>query len=121
MNQEVINLADKFHKITEHYTPKVVAQMNNYHFKLAKIQGEFVWHSHADTDEMFMVVEGELEIALRDKLITLKKGEMYVVPAGVEHKPNAKEECQIMLIEPAGTVNTGDQGGDMTKPHDEWI
>lgn len=120
MNQ-VINLQEKLTKIHEHYTPKIVAQMNDYHFKLAKIKGEFVWHSHEDTDEVFMVVQGQLEIALRDKTVILHPGELYVVPKGVEHKPNAVEECHIMLVEPAGTLNTGGDVNEMTKPADDWI
>ena len=121
MNYTVINFQEKLTKFTEHWQPKIIAQMNDYHFKLTKLQGEFVWHSHAETDETFIVLEGELGIDFRDGPVILKKGEMIVIPKDVEHKPWAKEECHIMLIEPAGTLNTGDAGGDMTVAAPEWI
>jgi mannose-6-phosphate isomerase-like protein (cupin superfamily) len=95
--------------------------MNDYQFKLAKVEGEFVWHSHDDTDETFIVIDGELTIEFRDRHVVLKKGEMVVVPRGVEHKPSAENECQIMLIEPKGVVNTGDSGGELTAANDVWI
>jgi mannose-6-phosphate isomerase-like protein (cupin superfamily) len=95
--------------------------MNDYQFKLAKVEGEFVWHSHDDTDETFIVIDGELTIEFRDRLVVLKKGEMVVVPRSVEHKPSAEDECQIMLIEPKGVVNTGDSGGELTAENDVWI
>lgn len=114
MKEEAINFKKKFGLFNEQWSPKIIAQMNDYHFKLAKIQGEFVWHSHAETDETFIVVAGEMVIALRDGDVTLKEGEMYIVPKGVEHKPVADEECHILLIEPVGTVNTGDAGGEKT-------
>ena len=116
-----INFDSKFNKFTEHWSPKIIAQMNDYHFKLAKIQGEFVWHKHDSTDEVFIVLDGELGIAFRDGMVNLSRGEMVVVPKGVEHKPIANEECKIMIIEPAGTVNTGDAGGDMTVEELHWI
>ena len=103
---EVINLKEKLTLIQEHWSPKIIAQLNDYHFKLAKVDGEFVWHSHPETDEVFFVVAGELEIALRNKSLMLKEGEVVVIPKGVEHKPIAKKECHILLVEPAGTVNT---------------
>lgn len=120
LNQTTINLKQKLTLITEHWSPKIIAQMNDYHFKLAKVQGEFVWHSHADTDEVFIVLEGSLEIEMRAGVVTLNKGEMFVVPQGLEHKPVAKDECHIMMVEPAGTVNTGDAGGELTAA-EEWI
>ena len=95
--------------------------MNDYHFKLAKVQGEFVWHDHPETDEVFLVVKGSLEIHFRDGKVALNEGEMYVVPKGVEHKPVADEECHILLVEPAGTVNTGDVLDEKTAPNDIWI
>ncbi len=95
--------------------------MNDYQFKLAKVQGEFVWHSHDDTDETFIVIDGELTIEFRDKTIHLKKGEMVVVPKGVEHKPKAESECQIMLIEPKGVVNTGDVDNELTSENNVCI
>ena len=117
---EAINFQDKLSRFTDHWAPKVVAQMNDYQLKLVKIQGEFVWHSHADTDEVFIVLDGELTIHLRDGDVTLRPGEMYVVPRGVEHKPEAKLECRMMLVEPAGTPNTGDAGGARTA-EPSWI
>jgi len=116
-----INLKGKLEKFSEHWSPKVIAQMNDYHFKLAKIEGEFVWHDHPETDEMFLVVKGQLEIYLRDGVVTLNEGEMYVVPKGVEHKPVAEQECHIMLVEPAGTVNTGNVVNEKTAANDVWI
>ena len=121
MNHQPINLQDKFSKFSETWSPKIIAQMNDYHFKLAKVQGEFVWHDHPETDEMFLVVMGQLEIHLQDGIVTLNEGEMYVVPRGVEHKPIADKECHILLIEPAGTVNTGDVVDEKTAPNDVWI
>jgi len=121
MNRQPINLQDKLSKFSEHWSPKIIAQMNDYHFKLAKVQGEFVWHDHPETDEVFLVIKGRLEIHLRDSIVTLNEGEMYVVPKGVEHKPVAEQECHIMLIEPAGTVNTGDVIDEKTVPNDVWI
>ena len=116
-----INLRDKFGRISEHWQPRVVAEMNDYQFKLAKIQGEFVWHKHDDTDEVFIVVDGRMKLEFRDGKVELNAGEMYVVPRGVEHKPIAENECAIMLVEPRGTVNTGDAGGERTAPNDVWI
>ena len=95
--------------------------MNDYDFKLVKLEGEFVWHSHPETDEVFMVLAGELDIEFRRQTVHLKEGELFVVPKGVEHKPVAKTECHVLLVEPAGTVNTGDAGGDRTAPNDAWV
>ena len=109
MSQEAVHLASKLKQITEHWSPRVVAELNDYQFKLAKLQGTFVWHSHADTDEAFLVLEGSLRIELRDGQVELGPGELYVVPRGVEHRPGAVgEECHVILLEPATTVNTGD-------------
>ena len=116
-----INIAKKFNKIPDLWKPRVIAEMNNYQFKLAKVKDEFIWHSHDDTDEEFLVVEGLLVIYFRTHEIELRKGEMYVVPKGVEHKPYAKEECQIMLIEPKGVVNTGSKRNQFTADNDVWI
>ena len=95
--------------------------MNDYQFKLAKVKGEFVWHIHEDTDETFIILDGELTIEFRDRTLTLSKGEMIVVPKGVEHKPAAETECRIMIIEPKGITNTGDAGGSLTAENDVWI
>lgn len=120
MNKPV-NFQEKLYLISTHWTPKIVAQMNDYHFKLAKLQGEFVWHDHSETDEVFIILDGSLEIHFRDGVSTLHSGEMLVIPRGVEHKPFAAQECSVLLVEPAGTVNTGDSGGDLTAPSDAWI
>jgi mannose-6-phosphate isomerase-like protein (cupin superfamily) len=118
---EVVNLTNKFSLISEHWNPKIIAQLNDYHLKIAKIEGDFVWHSHPETDEMFLVVDGELTIYLRDGRLNLKPGELCVIPKGVEHKPAAKGECQILMVEPAGTLNTGDAGGELTIEDTDWI
>jgi len=116
-----INLKDKLGKFADHWAPHVVAEMNDYQFKLSKVQGEFIWHSHADTDEVFIVVDGELSIEFRDGRVDLKAGELFVVPRGVEHKPSAVAECSILLVEPRGVVNTGDAGGELTARNDVWV
>ena len=121
MGYEAINFGDKFGKFSERWSPRVVARMNDYHFKLARIEGEFVWHSHAETDEVFIVVEGEMAIEFRDGRVELKAGEMFVVPRGVEHKPVAARECRLLLVEPAGTINTGDAGGELTAADNVWV
>jgi mannose-6-phosphate isomerase-like protein (cupin superfamily) len=121
MNYQPVSIAEKFKKFSEVFQPKVIAKMNDYQFKLARVKGDFVWHSHADTDETFLVIDGEMTIEFRDGSVTLRPGDMFVVPRGKEHKPFAASECKIMLIEPAGTVNTGDAGGDLTAPNDAWI
>ena len=118
---DVVNLTKKFSLITEQWNPKIIAQLNDYHLKIAKIEGEFVWHSHPETDEMFLVVDGELNIHLRDGPLHLKPGELCIIPKGVEHKPAAVGECQILMVEPAGTPNTGDAGGEMTIEKTDWI
>ena len=121
MHSNVINLSQKLSLISEQWMPKNIAKMNDYHFKLVKVEGDFVWHSHPDTDETFIVLKGRLDIEMRNKTITLNEGDLYVVPKGVEHRPRAAEECHMMLVEPAGLVNTGDNPGERTAPNDEWI
>ena len=122
MNYTPINFQEKLSKFTEHWSPKIVAQMNDYHFKLVKAQGEFVWHDHPDTDEVFIVVKGQMEIHFRDGVVSLKEGEMFVVPKGVEHKPVVEQEVQILLVEPVGLVNTGNaDDSSLTAPNDVWI
>ncbi|QDZ25756.1 hypothetical protein A3770_18p82740 [Chloropicon primus] len=116
-----VNLREKLSKFKEHWTPKVIAEMNDYQFKVVKIQGEFVWHDHPDTDEVFLVIEGSMRIDLEDGSVELKEGEMYVVPKGVRHKPWAEAECKVLLVEPRGVVNTGGADSDLTAPNDEWI
>lgn len=121
MNYQPINLEDKLAKFKEHWSPRVVAEMNDYQFKLVKVQGEFVWHDHPDTDEVFIVLDGVLDIEFRDGKVTLKSGEMFVVPKGVEHKPVATSECKIMLVEPKGVVNTGAAESELTAEADVWV
>ncbi|HNB35679.1 MAG TPA: cupin domain-containing protein [Anaerolineales bacterium] len=122
MNYSSINLQEKLSKFTEHWSPKIIAKLNDYHLKLVKVQGEFVWHDHPDTDEVFIVLKGHLDILFRDGNVSLADGEMFVVPKGVEHKPTAEQECHILLIEPAGLVNTGSAtDSELTAPNDVWI
>lgn len=116
-----INFAEKLARIDAHWSPRVIAEMNDYQFKLVKMQGEFVWHSHASTDETFVVLDGEMAIEFRDGRVELKAGEMFVVPKGVEHRPVVVGECRALLIEPRGVVNTGDAGGTYTAAQDVWI
>ena len=116
-----INLEDKLSKFSEHWSPKVIAEMNDYQFKLVKIEGEFVWHDHPDTDEVFIVIEGTMQIEFEDRTIELSEGEMLVVPRGVRHKPYAEAECKVMLVEPRGVVNTGDTGDELTADNDVWV
>ncbi|MBN2117654.1 MAG: cupin domain-containing protein [Anaerolineales bacterium] len=121
MDYQSINLQEKLTKFSEHWSPRIIAQMNDYHFKVAKIQGEFIWHDHPETDEVFIVLKGRLEIQLREGSVVLNEGEMFVVPKGVEHKPVAAQECHILLVEPAGTVNTGEVVNERTAANDVWI
>jgi len=121
MDIQAINLANKLSLFDEYWSPRIIAQMNDYHIKLAKIQGEFIWHSHPDTDEIFIVIKGEMRIEFRDSHTKLSECDLCVVPRGIEHKPVAEDECQIMLIEPTGTVNTGDTTGERTKTEEIWI
>lgn len=116
-----INLASKYKRIKEHWSPKVVAEMNDYQFKLAKIKNDFIWHSHEDTDETFIVIEGKISIEFEDETIELSEGEMIVVPKGKKHRPHADEEAKIMLIEPKGVRNTGDIVSDLTSDDNQWI
>ena len=111
---EPVRIDEKFAAFQEHWAPKRIAQLNNYDVRIVKVQGEFVWHSHDDTDELFLVWKGRLRIELRDGDVHLGPGEMYVVPRGVEHRPVADEECELLLVEPQNVANTGDAGGEMT-------
>ena len=121
MIQKQINLKKKFGKFSDYWSPKVIAEMNSYQFKLAKVKGEFIWHQHVDTDETFFVISGKLNIELKDTTIKLNKGEMVIIPKGVEHRPYAENECKIMLIEPKGVINTGKNKGELTAKNDVWI
>ena len=109
-----INLAEKIGLLEEAYSPGIVGYLNDYKLVVVKVQGEFVWHSHEDTDDFFLVLEGRLTIQLRDSDVVLNEGELFVVPKGVEHCPKADVETHVLLIEPAGTPNTGDAGGTRT-------
>ena len=117
----VVDLADTLALFSEHWSPKVVARLNDYEIKLVKLQGEFTWHSHDDTDELFLVIDGTLTIQLRDGDVVLRNGQLYVVPRGVEHCPITNGEVSAMLIEPAGVVNTGGAGGDLTATYDDSL
>ena len=117
---EKINLKEKLSKFSDHWAPRIIAEMNDYQFKLVKIQGEFVWHDHTDTDEVFIVIEGKMEIEFKSETVELNEGEMYVVPKGVQHKPRSDSECKIMLVEPRGVVNTGNIESELTAS-DAWI
>ena len=121
MINKKINLYEKFKKFSDHWSPKVIAEMNDYQFKLAKIKGEFIWHNHKDTDEVFMVINGKMKIEFQNGAVNLSEGELYVVPAGIDHKPYSEKECLIMLIEPKGVINTGDSGGELTINEEMWI
>jgi len=121
MPSHAINFSEKFAQFSDLWSPKIIARMNDYHIKLARIQGEFIWHSHPETDEVFIVIKGSMRIHLRGEVVHLNAGEMYVVPKGIEHKPSAEQECQILLIEPAGTLNTGNAGGEMTHLEEVWV
>lgn len=121
MDYKSINFREKLAKFSEHWSPKIIAEMNDYQFKLVKIQGDFVWHDHKNTDEVFMVLAGEMTIAFQEGKVRLSSGEMFVVPKGTEHKPYAENECQILVIEPRGVVNTGETGGALTAKNDIWI
>ncbi|MCE8038849.1 cupin domain-containing protein [Halomonas desiderata] len=116
-----IDIGQKLSLVDEQWSPRVVAEMNDYQFKVVKLKGEFVWHDHPDTDETFIVIKGNLRIDFRDGAVHLAAGQMYVVPKGVEHKPYAEEEAEVMLIEPRGVLNTGNAGGERTALNDVWV
>jgi mannose-6-phosphate isomerase-like protein (cupin superfamily) len=121
MSHRAVDIAEKLSLFAEHWSPKVVARVNDYEIKVVKIKGEFVWHTHDDTDELFLVFEGELTIQLRDGDVRLRPGQLFVVPRGVEHCPIAEGEVHAMLIEPVGVVNTGDAGGSLTATYDDSL
>jgi mannose-6-phosphate isomerase-like protein (cupin superfamily) len=121
MDYEAINFEQKFGLFDERWRPKVIAEMNDYQFKIVKLKGDFVWHDHKQTDETFIVIDGTLRIDFRDGAVHVSAGEMFVVPKGVEHKPYAENEVRLMLIEPRGVLNTGHEGGERTATNDVWI
>jgi mannose-6-phosphate isomerase-like protein (cupin superfamily) len=121
MSRPIVNLKEKLSGFSDLWAPRVIAEMNDYQFKLVKLQGEFVWHSHPDTDEVFLVLDGRMAIEFRDGTVTLKAGELFVVPKGTEHKPCAETECSVLLVEPRGVVNTGRADSALTAANDVWI
>ena len=121
MRYTAVNLKRKLAQFIEHWSPKIIAEMNEIQFKLVKLQGEFVWHDHKETDEVFMVLEGTMAIEFRDGKVELSSGDLFVVPKGIEHRPTAQQECHVLLVEPRGLVNTGDAGGELTAENDVWI
>lgn len=121
MKYEPVNLERKFGLLVERWQPRVIAELNDYQFKIVRLEGDFVWHHHADTDEAFFVLEGELRIDFEDGHVDVSAGELFVVPRGVRHKPHAKREVKLMLVEPRGVPNTGEEGGERTAEPDVWI
>jgi mannose-6-phosphate isomerase-like protein (cupin superfamily) len=121
MDYRSINLAQKVALLEAPWQPRVVAEMNDYQFKVVKLEGDFIWHHHENTDETFLVLDGTLRIDFRDGAVEVCAGEMFVVPRGVEHRPCAEREVKLLLIEPRGTPNTGEEGGERTAPNDLWI
>lgn len=124
----VVNLEDKLSRLNELWSPRVVAEINDYQIKLAKLEGEFVWHRHVETDELFLCLSGSLTILFRDREVVLSEGELCVVPKGVEHKPVAANECHVLLMEPRGVVNTGNPASEdsaaaagLTAAGDQWL
>ncbi|MFC3283361.1 cupin domain-containing protein [Litchfieldella rifensis] len=121
MGYKAIDIRQKLGLLNEQWSPRVIAEMNDYQFKVVKLEGDFVWHDHPETDEVFLVIKGNLRIDFRDGAVNLAAGEMFVVPKGVEHKPFAEQEAEVMLIEPRGVLNTGQAGGERTAENDVWI
>ncbi len=120
-DRKAINFSEKLERISDLWQPRVIAEMNDYQFKLVRIEGDFVWHDHPETDETFIVLEGVLRIDFRDGAVQIGPGEMFVVPKGVEHKPFAENEVRLLLIEPRGVLNTGHAGGNRTAQNDRWV
>lgn len=118
---EKINIKSKLKTFSDLWSPKVIAEMNDYQLKLVKIKDDFIWHSHEDTDEVFIVLEGSMHIEFNDEIVKLSEGELLVVPKGTKHRPFAHEEATIMLVEPRGVINTGDTNSDLTAKNDQWI
>ena len=116
-----VDFADKFALFNDQWSPRVIAEMNDYQFKLVRLQGDFVWHQHDDTDEVFIVLEGEIEIDFEEGSVRLYAGQMLVVPKGVRHCPRARDEAKVLLVEPRGVVNTGDAESDLIANNDQWI
>lgn len=121
MNAQPIDLAAKLAMVPEPWSPRVIAELNDYQFKVVKLRGDFVWHTHDDTDEAFIVVAGEMQVGFRDREVTVRAGQLIVIPRGTEHITRAASECQALIIEPRGVVNTGDAGGTLTAANDVWV
>jgi mannose-6-phosphate isomerase-like protein (cupin superfamily) len=121
MTYKAINFGQKLSLFDDRWQPRVIAEMNDYQFKIVKLQGDFIWHDHKETDETFIVLDGTLRIDFRDGAVEISAGEMFVVPKGVEHKPFAEREVKMLLIEPRGVLNTGDESGERTAQNDIWI
>jgi mannose-6-phosphate isomerase-like protein (cupin superfamily) len=121
MRYTPINFRQKFELFNEQWQPKVIAEMNDYQFKVVRLHGDFIWHDHPETDETFIVLEGDLRIDFHGDAVHVSSGELFVVPKGVQHKPYAEREVKVLLIEPRGVANTGHEGGDRTAPNDVWI
>lgn len=121
MRNDAVDLAEKLSMFSDQWSPKVVARMNDYEIKVVKVQGEFTWHAHEDTDELFLVIAGELTIQMQDRNVEVGPGQLFVVPRGVQHCPIADGEVHAVLIEPTGVVNTGDAGGSLTAEHDDSL
>lgn len=120
-NGRVVNLAEKLASIAEFWSPRVVGEVNGHQVKLARLEGEFVWHRHEGEDELFLVLEGHLELHLRDRVVDLRPGELFIVPRGVEHRPVAREEVHLLMVEPASTLNTGNVRDERTVDAPDWI
>ena len=116
-----VNLAEKFNSITDHWNPRIAGELNGQYIKLVKFIGEFVWHKHDREDEMFLVVEGKFNMEMRDKTVELTKGDFIIIPRGIEHRPVAREEAQVLLFEPVTTLNTGDAKSNLTRKELERI
>ena len=121
MKSKKINFNEKFSKFKKHWSPRIIAELNDYQFKLVKIKDKFVWHSHKHTDEAFIVIKGAMSIKFKNKEIQLSEGEMYVVPKGVEHMPYAENECKVLVVEPKGIINTGESKSSLTLDEEIWI
>ncbi len=121
MSYKSINLQQKFGLFTERWAPKVIAEMNDYQFKIVKLEGDFIWHDHPETDETFVVIEGNLRVDFPDGAVNIGPGEMFIVPKGARHKPCAESEVKLMLIEPRGVKNTGHECGERTAQNAVWI
>lgn len=122
MKIKKVSIAEKMSVFNDHWNPRIVGELNGQHIKLVKAQGEFDWHKHDNEDEMFLVIKGEFNMELRDETILIKEGEFIIIPRGIEHRPVVKNEVQVMLFEPANTINTGDnQKSELTQRKTEWI